>query len=156
MSPETLFDDHAGMEADVWALGCAIYEIRTGYHLFTMVDGDRDEILDQIFQTLGKPPDAWWEILREERGEGWGEEWKEPTRPCPIHKRVSLGAEGTYNAPMYVEDGLHPLPITEHPEVRIDDKEVDLLTDLLEKMMRYRPEERITMEEVIKHPWFNM
>ncbi|KAF9069593.1 kinase-like domain-containing protein [Rhodocollybia butyracea] len=147
-SPEALYDNRAGMEADVWALGCAIYEIRTGYHLFTMFAGDRDEILGEIFRTLGKPPDAWWKT----EGEGW----TEPTRPCPIHKRVSLAARGIYDAPVYVEDGLHPLPITEVPEVRMDEKEVDLLTDLLEKMIRYRPEERITMEEVISHPWFNM
>ncbi|KAF9075273.1 kinase-like domain-containing protein [Rhodocollybia butyracea] len=134
-SPETFYEDRAGMEADVWALGCANYEIRTGYHLFTTFFGHRGEILDEIFQTLGKPPDAY---------------------PFPIHECVSLAAEGIYDAPVYVEDGLHPLPITEVPDVRMDEKEVDLLADLLEKMIRYLPEERITMEEVIKHPWFNI
>ncbi|KAF9075286.1 kinase-like domain-containing protein [Rhodocollybia butyracea] len=149
-SPETFYEDRAGMEADVWALGCAIYEIRTGYHLFTMFAGDRGEILGEIFRTLGKPPDAWWET----KGEEWTEQ--DPTRPCSIHKGVSLAARGIYDAPVYVKDGLHPLPITEVPDVRMDEKEVVLLVDLLEKMIRYQPEERITMEEVIKHPWFNM
>ncbi|KAF9075254.1 kinase-like domain-containing protein [Rhodocollybia butyracea] len=143
-SSETLFDDRAGVEADVWALGCAIYEICTGYHFFAMLSGDRDEILSEIFQTLGKPPDTWWKTFEEE--------WTELTR-CPVHSRVSLAADAIYNAPAHVENAL---PITEVPKVRMDEKEVDLLADLLEKMIRYRPGKRITMEEVINHPWFDM
>ncbi|KAF9070019.1 kinase-like domain-containing protein [Rhodocollybia butyracea] len=135
-SPETFYDGHAGMEAD-WSSP-----------FYNVARGDRDEILGEIFDTLGKPPDAWWETE--------GEEWIEPERPCPIHKCVSLAAEGIYDAPVYVKDGLHPLPITEVPDVRMDEKEKDLLIDLLDKMIRYRPEERITVEEVIKHPWFSM
>ena len=37
---------------------------------------------------------------------------------------------------------------------RLREQEVELLGDLLEKMLKYRPEERIRMDEVIEHPWF--
>jgi serine/threonine-protein kinase SRPK3 len=37
---------------------------------------------------------------------------------------------------------------------RLKEDEVVLLVDLLEKMLRYLPDERITIEEVVQHPWF--
>ena len=36
----------------------------------------------------------------------------------------------------------------------IDEAEVELLADLLEKMLRYNPEARISLTEVLQHPWF--
>jgi serine/threonine protein kinase len=37
---------------------------------------------------------------------------------------------------------------------RIEEREAALLVDLLEKMFRYDPAERVTAEEVVGHPWF--
>ena len=36
----------------------------------------------------------------------------------------------------------------------LESEEVDLLTNLLEGMLKYRPEERVTISEVVRHPWF--
>ena len=46
------------------------------------------------------------------------------------------------------------MSVLEKPGTLLDDKEVELLDDLLGKMLRYRPEERISMKEVVQHPWF--
>jgi len=43
-------------------------------------------------------------------------------------------------------------PMIEHPRVRLPEKEVDLLADLLQKMLKYTPEERIRIQDVIRHP----
>ena len=45
-------------------------------------------------------------------------------------------------------------PMIEPVGARLEEEEVVLLTDLLEKMLKYRPEERITIQEVVNHPWF--
>jgi serine/threonine protein kinase len=37
---------------------------------------------------------------------------------------------------------------------RLPEEEVHLLDDLMSKMLKLRPEERITMDEVVRHPWF--
>ena len=42
----------------------------------------------------------------------------------------------------------------EKPGVRLHEEEVGLLEDLLEKMLKYNPEERIRIQDVIRHPWF--
>ena len=36
----------------------------------------------------------------------------------------------------------------------LGEAEVKLLADLLEKMLRYCPEDRIPISEVLQHPWF--
>ena len=36
----------------------------------------------------------------------------------------------------------------------LKEEEVVLLGDLLEKMLKYCPDERVTMQEVVQHPWF--
>ena len=45
-------------------------------------------------------------------------------------------------------------PMIETVGTRLEGEEVDLLGDLLEKMLKYNPEERITIQEVVRHPWF--
>jgi serine/threonine-protein kinase SRPK3 len=45
-------------------------------------------------------------------------------------------------------------PVFEKKGTRLKEDEVVLLVDLLEEMLRYLPDERITIEEVVQHPWF--
>jgi serine/threonine-protein kinase SRPK3 len=45
-------------------------------------------------------------------------------------------------------------PMVEEAGVRLEEDEVELLGDLLEKMLKYDPKERITIHEVMCHPWF--
>lgn len=47
-------------------------------------------------------------------------------------------------------------PMIETTGVRLSEKEIELLGDLLEKMLRYRPEDRIGLNEVDVHPWLEM
>lgn len=37
---------------------------------------------------------------------------------------------------------------------RLDAVELEVFGDLLENMLRYCPEERLMMSEVLSHPWF--
>ena len=45
-------------------------------------------------------------------------------------------------------------PMIETTGTRLEEEEVELLGDLLEKMFRYLPDERITMREVLDHQRF--
>ncbi|KAJ4489723.1 kinase-like protein [Lentinula edodes] len=147
MSPEALFEGRAGPEADVWALGCAIFEIRAGFPLFDSFFPSHTEIITQMVCTLGRLPDTWWDAFK---NQGQFEEDGRPKKNTKLllssirERLCSLG-----EIPASKVD-----PMFENTEMKVDEKEVNLLADLLEKMMRYRPEDRIRIREVVNHSWF--
>ncbi|KAF7800097.1 hypothetical protein EIP86_011341 [Pleurotus ostreatoroseus] len=159
LPPEVRFEGRTSFEADVWALGCAIFEIRAGFPLFSSFFGSDSDILRQTVETLGRLPDPWWRQF--ERRASWFEDNGEPksiqdqeSAGVTLHAsksslREQLRSIGTQDdAPWYNEGAM-----IEKPGVRLCEKEVCLLGDLLEKMLKYRPEDRIGMQEVIMHPW---
>ncbi|KAJ7174172.1 kinase-like domain-containing protein [Mycena crocata] len=160
LSPEARFEERVGRESDVWALGCALFEIRAGFPLFDPFFGGDTDILRQTVETLGRFPDPWWGSFVE-RTE-WFEEGGEPksgeaqqragvyiqaTRTSIREKLRSIGIN--YDPPHFDEG-----PLVEKPGVALHEEEVEVFGDLLEKMLRYRPEERIEKDEVVQHPWF--
>lgn len=59
-SPELILDKSAGIASDLWALGCKLFEIRTGRQLFATFGNEDDEYLDAMVLLLGKLPKPWW------------------------------------------------------------------------------------------------
>ena len=160
LSPETRFEQRTGFEADIWALGCAIFEIHAGSPLFEPFFGSDTDILRQTVETLGRLPDPWWSSF-EERAL-WFEDDGEPRSvedqerdgilPQAIKSsiREKLRSIGTEDDPPDFDEG----PMVEKSRVGLDEGEVELLGNLLHKILRYRPEERIGMREIVEHPWF--
>jgi serine/threonine protein kinase len=161
-SPEARFDARAGPEADIWALGCAIFEIRAGAALFESCLGSNVDILRQTVATLGRLPDAWWAAFEqralwfERDGQPKSEEDQESAgvllKACRSSIRAKLLEIGELDDLPFGDDG----PMIERPGVRLCEEEVGLLGDLLERMLKYQPEERIRIQEVTRHPWFTL
>ncbi|KAJ6592008.1 kinase-like protein [Mycena sp. CBHHK59/15] len=159
-SPEARFEGRAGLETDVWALGCAIFEIRAGFPLFDSFFGSDTDILRQTVETLGRLPDPWWGSFTERAR--WFEEDGEP-KSAQAQERAGIHIQASKSS---IRDKLRSIgteddlpdgaegPMVEKSGVRLLEEEVELLGDLLDKMLRYRPEERIVMEDVVGHPWF--
>ncbi|KAJ3927549.1 MAG: kinase-like domain-containing protein [Lentinula lateritia] len=146
MSPETRFEKRVGPEADVWQVGCAIFEIRTGGPLFDPFFPSDTYIIPQMIETLGRLPDPWYNAFRN-RVQCF-EEDEQPEEGSSIREKLR-----SFGTPKRIP-GYNRGPMFEKMETKMDDKEVELLTDLLEKMLRYRPEDRIGIREVVDHPWF--
>jgi serine/threonine-protein kinase SRPK3 len=159
-STEARFEGRAGLEADIWALGCAIFEIRAGVALFDRSFGGDVIMLMQMVETLGRLPDPWWAGF--EQRALWFEEDGQPKSErdqrsagmrLMAHKtsiRERLLRIGKRDSPPSEDEG----PMIEKPGVQLRG-EVELLEDLLGKMLRYRPEERICIQDVLRHPWFH-
>lgn len=98
---------------------------------------------------LGKLPEPWWSAF-EERYE-WFEENGEPKPPAKKSTiREKLRMIGDKDTPPDADEG----PMIEPVGTRLEAGELMLLGDLLEKMLKYHPQERITVREVVHHPWF--
>ncbi|KAJ4484213.1 kinase-like domain-containing protein [Lentinula edodes] len=135
MSPETRFEKRVGPEADV-----------TGGALFDPFFPSDTYIIPQMIATLGRLPDPWYNAFRN-RAQCF-EEDGQPEEGSSIREKLR-----SFGTPKRIP-GYNRGPMFEKMETKMDDKEVELLTDLLEKMLRYRPENRIGIREVVDHPWF--
>ena len=148
-SPEARFDNIVSTASDIWGLACAIFEIRAGRPLFSPFMASHNSVLLDTVLTLGKLPGPWWNAFKgrhecfEENGE-----LKPPYKMYPI--RALLEKIGADDMPPTSDYG----PMIEPAGTQLEEEEIMLLNDLLEMMLKYRPEERMSIEEVVRHPWF--
>lgn len=156
-SPEARFDEIVTPASDIWGLACTIFEIRAGFPLFTSFLASESSVLQEMVSTFGKLPEPWWS--RFEKRHVWFEENGEP--------KVQVNGEPTFPA---IKTSIRKLlqmigddekvdrerhgPMMEPPGTRLEEEELELLSNLLETMLRYQPEKRITIKEVVRHPWF--
>jgi len=69
-APEFLFGGARSISSDTWALGCTIFEIRTGSRLFRYKGKPtRNQMLIAMVKLMGTLPDQWW--LDWESGRDW-------------------------------------------------------------------------------------
>lgn len=161
-SPEARFEGRVGFEADIWALGCAIFEIRAGSALFESFTGSDIDVLRQTVETLGRLPDPWWNAFKqrplwfEEDGQPKSEQDQECAgvilKAYKSSIRAKLREIGKQDDPTFEDEG----SMIEMSGARLPEAEVELLGDLLEKMLKYSPGERIRIQDVIRHPWFTL
>ncbi|KAF8332972.1 kinase-like domain-containing protein [Amanita rubescens] len=147
--PETLFDNKFSFASDIWVLACTIFEIRAGYSLITSFLADEETVMQDFVTLFGKLPDPWWNAFKERHI--WFHEDGQPKSPdYKSSIREKLQGIGERDEPPIDEEG----PMIEIVGTQLEEDEVELLSDLLEKMFKYNPEERITIQEVVRHPWF--
>ncbi|KAK5937051.1 hypothetical protein PMZ80_010591 [Knufia obscura] len=176
MAPEYAFNitSQHSKASDVWALGCIFYELRTSKSLF----GNSSKSIHTAMQELlGELPAEWkcaissgstshghqilegGDIQRESIEQKLDEVgmWL-PWVTVSAEERKQLIIEAEGEEALEQEDNAMvkdiDRPLTQ-PPARLSDEELADLKDLLSKMLCYRPEERITMEEVLEHPWLN-
>ncbi|TVY18369.1 Serine/threonine-protein kinase SRPK, partial [Lachnellula arida] len=172
-SPEYTVDKVVGVGSDIWALGCTLFEIRTGRKLFDTFDDDQDEYLCKMVMMLGKLPETWWSTTWEARklffednvdGDGCVVEIRrELLQPDTGDREVGCEASVVQvPEPRSIKDAIIPGLFYENRYgpggVRhdISQEETDLLSDLLMKIFRYNPKERLTASQVVDHAWFKL
>lgn len=104
--------------------------------------------------TLGKLPEPWWGAFKD-RHEWFDEDGNPKAARCANKTSIKeeLANIGRQDVPLATgDDG----PMMERSGTRLDDVEIELLGDLLEKMLRHQPQHRIKMCEVVFHPWFSL
>ncbi|KAF4240583.1 hypothetical protein CNMCM6457_007161 [Aspergillus fumigatiaffinis] len=160
-SPELVLENTPGFGSDLWALGCALFEIRTGRKLFDMFDDDDDSHLFHMVETLGALPEPWWSTTWKHRKEFFKDE------PDLLGQAVLVDALAKEQSDLSVERpsielalrrGLHywDLGPGEKFSREIPPDEIEQLADLLKKILQYEPSRRLTAAEVLEHEWFRL
>ena len=154
-SPEHDLEQKAGIPSDLWALACTIFEVRTQGKLFAMFEDELDEHLFIITTVLGKLPEPWWSETWEGRKDIFKDEVDESGRVVAANSNVAISRR-----PRSLREAIAPryegilYELNKHNLGNISDKEVDLLSDLLGRLLRYDPAERISAKEALEHDWF--
>ncbi|KXX76395.1 Serine/threonine-protein kinase SRPK [Madurella mycetomatis] len=148
-APETLFEPGVPLSypSDIWSLGAAIWEILGMKFIFSESE-TKDEIVAQQIDVLGI----------ENFPLNWREQWE---RTSAEH----IEAEGDIpRRPMGVRETWPPLEkafdefVQKYRRKReafgvFGDEETRAILGLIQGMLKFRPEERLTIDQVLKSDW---
>ena len=146
-APEYDLEKKTGISNDLWALGCTLFEIRAGRKLFDMFEDELDEHLFIIATILGKMPEPWWSETWEGRRENFKDGVDEAGRVMAASSNILISGR-----PRSLREAITFFNKRGLDEV--SQKEVNIFVDLLAKLLRYRPAERISAREALEHDWF--
>jgi serine/threonine-protein kinase SRPK3 len=152
-------------------LGARMYgfEIRTGRKLFDTFDGDVDDHIYMMVLILGKLPEPWWsaweahkDSFEEPDSEGRAirkieqrEEIQSPTDQAAYSDTPEPRSIRDALARGFVAANCGSGTIRQHHR-DIPKNEIEIFADLLGKILKYHPRERLSAVEVQDHEWFKM
>lgn len=175
MSPEIAFgiDSKHPKASDIFALGYIFYELRAATKMMELT---WTNLYVEMQYLLGPLPETWkepikdkpelWEYMQEpeklkhkkslkHRLQAIGEcmPWVTMTpaerRQLVIDTQGEEALEDEDNPMIQMIDDYTP------PPAKLSEEEAADFEDLLQKMLCWRPEDRITIDEVLQHPWLN-
>lgn len=148
-APETLFKpyNHVSYASDIWSLGTAIWEILGMKSIFSESE-TQDEIVAQQIDVLGLSnfPDSWrkqWERLGEEKSDS----------ATVIPRRPTVIRETWPNLEDAFEEFVQKYRRKRETAGTFDERETRAILELMRDMLKLRPEERLTIDEVLKSEW---
>ncbi|GAA88373.1 hypothetical protein AKAW_06487 [Aspergillus luchuensis IFO 4308] len=140
LPPEAFFQDPITPSADIWTLGCTLYDILGERPLFETWADDPDDVIGEMVSTLGKLPKKWWQRW-EKRPEfflengSWNPNFKRIQTPefRPLNQRLWQMGRG------------------ETPQIcELQKTEMASFKRLLEGMLAYEPLERVSAREAME------
>ncbi|XP_012537401.1 dual specificity protein kinase CLK2 isoform X5 [Monomorium pharaonis] len=131
-APEVILELGWSQPCDVWSIGCILFELYLGNTLFQT--HDNREHLAMMERILGTIPHR---MARKTKTKYF------------YHGKLDWDDESS--AGSYVRDNCKPL----HRYMLSDDEEHRQLFDLIQRMLKYEPSQRITLKDALIHTFFD-
>ncbi|WEW55298.1 hypothetical protein PRK78_000727 [Emydomyces testavorans] len=141
--PEARFEPQKPLTyaADIWSLGVSMWEIIGMKAIFSSEFTTADEITAQQIDVLGPMPSDWWEKWEEK------DQFFNP-RQCPKEGRHAWPAMDEA-----FQEGVQKYR-QKNPHMGVfDEKEAAAVLDLIRRILVFKPEQRLTIEEVLATEW---
>lgn len=144
-APEALLGEVVGQPADIWAFACTVFAIFDNTALFASGMPNADDVLAEIVDTLGRLPEPWWQKWNcrdefyEEDGRKKTEDLTEDyheVRPLAVRIRRMRSS-----------------PPAAGDAEQLGEEDLGGLQELLEHCFRYKPEDRVTADDILKLDW---
>ena len=145
--PESFFKERIGLPADIWAFGCAIFDIFGKRSLFEAFMPDNDSVLTEMVSTLGLLPQRWWDNWASRSqiflSDG-APNTSSTTHYPPVLKSLALRIQ-------QMRLGRGEQLDSAHGQLNAEDSVG--LQKLLASTLRYEPSERATAKEIVESQW---
>lgn len=141
--PEAYFEPQVPLTyaADIWSLGVAIWDIIGMQAIFSGEYGMEDGMISQYIDVLGPMPRDWFDK--------W--EGKDKFFDSDQHPK-----KGFYHWPAMNEAFQECIQRFRHEESKMgvfSEQETSAILDLIRRMLVLKPEQRLTIEEVLQSEW---
>jgi serine/threonine-protein kinase SRPK3 len=148
-APEAFFepDEPLSYPSDIWSLGTAIWEILGMKFIFSESE-TQDEIVAEQIDVLGYHnfPKSWrnqWERLGKE----------EDSENSVIPRQPTGDRETWPSLEDAFEEFVQKYRRRQEAAGTFEEKETQAILDLMRSMLKFRPGERLTIDEVLKSEW---
>ncbi|KAF5612836.1 kinase domain protein [Fusarium subglutinans] len=141
--PEAKFDPKKPLtfSSDIWSLGLMVWEVMGDGPFMSGFLFNWDEVTTDQVDALGPLPQEWWEKW-EAKSDGFEEDGQ------PKGQREFWSLERRFK--------LHfPDPRMEEGSEKMDNDESHAFLDMIKGMLRFRPEERMTTDQVLRSKWMS-
>ena len=134
----------------------SLFGICTSRKLFDTIDDGADKYLCQLSLTLRKLPEPWWSSGWIRRGDFFHDDAEKNRSvveidPCEDEQGgISRSLQETLSVSLVFEDDHSP----DYTSIPIPEDEIVSLADLLSKILKYDPTERISIHQALQHGWF--
>lgn len=160
-SPEYTLEKKIGFGTDIWALGCTLFEIRTGKPLFDSFDNDMDDILWTMALVLGKFPEPWWSTTWKARKRIFEDHTDESGRVVEVKQEVEDWPDAIQQPRArcfqdVLARGFNYFTREGSFYRDISPEESDLFSELLTMLFKYNPDDRLTAQKALGHAWFKL
>lgn len=144
-APEALLGESVNQSADIWAFACTVFALFNNRALFDSGMLGSDDVLAEIVDTLGRLPERWWQKWKY-RDEFYEEDGTKKTENLmeEYHdvRPLTLRIRQMRSSPSAARDA-----------EQLSEEDLEGLQELLEHCFRYKPEDRVTAEDILKLDW---